>query len=76
MQKQDLTGGTNGLTNFSTAFGFFSLSSPLVQIALYILTVFVLALAFWVYSFMTNSRFGRVLMAIRDGENRVRFSWL
>ncbi|MFB9758001.1 urea ABC transporter permease subunit UrtC [Ectobacillus funiculus] len=70
--KQDLTGGTNGLTNFSTAFGF-SLSSPLVQIALYILTVFVLALAFWVYSFMTNSRFGRVLMAIRDGENRVRF---
>ncbi|WP_046180094.1 urea ABC transporter permease subunit UrtC [Domibacillus tundrae] len=70
--KQDWTGGTNGLTNFTTLFGF-SLASPLVQIALYMLTVIILGLSFALAARLTNSRAGRVLSAVRDGENRVRF---
>lgn len=70
--KQDWTGGTNGLTNFTTFLGI-SLSSPLVQIALYMLTVIILGISFALASRLTNSRAGRVLSAIRDGENRVRF---
>ncbi|OUM93763.1 urea ABC transporter permease subunit UrtC [Parageobacillus thermoglucosidasius] len=70
--KQEWTGGTNGLTNFSTVFGF-SLSSPLTQIVLYWITVCLLLLIFLFSRWLTVSRFGRVLVAIRDGENRVRF---
>lgn len=70
--KQDLTGGTNGLTNFSTVFGF-SLSSPMVQIVLYAITVFALFAIFMLSVWITKSRLGHVLIAIRDGENRLRF---
>lgn len=70
--KQEWTGGTNGLTNFSTVFGF-SLSSPLTQIVLYLLTVVLLLSMFLFSRWLTGSRFGRVLVAIRDSENRVRF---
>lgn len=70
--KQEWTGGTNGLTNFSTVFGF-SLSSPLTQIVLYLLTVVLLLSMFLFSRWLTRSRFGRVLVAIRDSENRVRF---
>lgn len=70
--KQDFTGGTNGLTNFSTVFGF-SLSSPMVQIVLYAITVFALFAIFMLSVWITKSRLGHVLIAIRDGENRLRF---
>ncbi|RAK15191.1 urea ABC transporter membrane protein /amino acid/amide ABC transporter membrane protein 2 (HAAT family) [Anoxybacillus vitaminiphilus] len=70
--KQEWTGGTNGLTNFSTVFGF-SLSSPLTQIVIYLLTVLLLCFIFIFSRWLTRSRFGRVLIAIRDSENRVRF---
>ncbi|KYD25462.1 MULTISPECIES: urea ABC transporter permease subunit UrtC [Geobacillus] len=70
--KQEWTGGTNGLTNFSTVFGF-SLSSPLTQIVLYWLTTICLALIFVAARRLTSGRLGKVLIAIRDAENRVRF---
>ena len=71
--QQPYTGGTNGLTSYSTIFGL-PLSSPRIQLALYIITVLVLGLAFIFCRRLTGARFGRIIMAIRDGENRVRFT--
>nr|WP_246147231.1 MULTISPECIES: urea ABC transporter permease subunit UrtC [Aneurinibacillus] len=70
--KQEYTGGTNGLTNFSTVFGF-GLAAPEVQVAIYWITLAVLGLVFTFCLWLVHSRLGRLLIAIRDGENRVRF---
>ncbi|TYR81714.1 urea ABC transporter permease subunit UrtC [Priestia megaterium] len=70
--KQELTGGTNGLTSFYTFLGM-SLSDPAVQQMFYFITVGALALVFGLSILLTKSRAGKVLVAIRDGENRVRF---
>jgi urea transport system permease protein len=70
--KQEWTGGTNGLTNFSTVFHL-PLMSPMTQMVLYFVTVAVLGAVIVFSVWMAKSRFGRVLVAIRDGENRVRF---
>jgi urea transport system permease protein len=71
--QQAYTGGTNGITNFKTVFGF-SLSSPAVQTFLYYLTLTVLIAVYAACRRLVASRTGKVLVAIRDGENRVRFS--
>lgn len=71
--QQPYSGGTNGITNFETVFGF-PLSSLSTQRAVYFLTVLVLGCVFLLCRRLTGSRFGRLLIAIRDGENRVRFS--
>lgn len=70
--SQELTGGTNGLTNFTTAFGI-SLVDPKVQRVLYYLTVGFLLLTIIFALWLTRSRAGKVLIALREGENRVRF---
>jgi urea transport system permease protein len=70
--QQGYTGGTNGITNFSTIFGF-SLQEESTQVALYLLTVLVLLLTYVVAQFLVSSRFGRLLVAVRDDEQRVRF---
>ncbi|WP_182480573.1 urea ABC transporter permease subunit UrtC [Peribacillus asahii] len=70
--KQEITGGTNGLTNFSTAFGI-SLTNRGVQQVLYFITVGFLLLTVAFALWLTKSRAGKLLMAIREGENRVRF---
>ena len=66
-------GGTNGLTDFKTLLGF-RLSDPGTQRGLYILTVLCLGGAYILCRWIINSRAGRVLIAIRDSEQRVRFS--
>ena len=71
--KQEYTGGTNGLTNFSTLLGF-ELASAETQRGIYWLTLAVLVLTFIFCKWLTDSRLGRVLIAIRDAENRTRFS--
>ncbi|MBU8908798.1 urea ABC transporter permease subunit UrtC [Desertibacillus haloalkaliphilus] len=73
VSQQHLTGGTNGLTGFSTVLGF-SLSSPVTQQVLYYISVGCLLVVFMICSLIVNSRFGKTLIAIRDGENRLRFS--
>ncbi|MEI7025401.1 urea ABC transporter permease subunit UrtC [Paenibacillus sp. y28] len=70
--QQGFTGGTNGLTNFSTFLGF-DLSSPDTKLALYYVTSAVLIAVFLLCRWMLNGRTGKLLIAIRDGENRVRF---
>jgi urea transport system permease protein len=70
--QQGLTGGTNGLTNITSLFGL-NLISPGVQLGLYYVIVAVLGLSYLAARQLTSSRFGRLLIAVRDGEERVRF---
>lgn len=70
--KQELTGGTNGLTGFKTIFGY-SLSSLLTQTIIYFVTVLMLVVSFLVCKKLVKGRLGQVLIGIRDGENRLRF---
>jgi urea transport system permease protein len=72
ISQQQFTGGFNGLTGFTSAFGF-TLADPSTQFGLYWLTLAVLTIAFAVTSVLRASSFGKVLLAVRDGENRVRF---
>ncbi len=70
--QQGFTGGTNGITSFKTALGF-SLSDPNVKTALYYITAAALVGCFALCRWLVGTRLARVLEAIRDGENRVRF---
>ncbi|MCF2947943.1 urea ABC transporter permease subunit UrtC [Paraglaciecola aquimarina] len=65
-------GGNNGLTDFKEIMGF-SLQSPSTKLGLFIITALVLAVAYVVCHYIVNSKMGRVVTAIRDAENRVRF---
>jgi urea transport system permease protein len=71
--QQKLFNGTNGLTDFKTIFGA-TVSSTQTQFVFYTLTVIFLAGAYALCRWLTSGRFGRLLMAIRDDESRVRFS--
>jgi len=71
--QQAFTGGTNGITNFKTIFGF-PLSSSYTKVSLYYVTLVFLILTFLFCKWIVQSRLGKVLIAIRDGENRARFS--
>ena len=70
--QQPYTGGTNGMTNFSTLFGL-PLMDPSIQTGLFALTVACLGLVYLPLRWFTGSRAGNVLVAIRDGEDRLRF---
>lgn len=70
--QQGLTGGTNGLTNVQFFFGL-DLYDPAQKRIVYYIAVGALALVFLAAWQLTHSRFGKLLVAIRDGEDRVRF---
>jgi len=71
--QQKLFNGTNGLTNFKTILGA-SFSEPQTQFAFYTLTIVFLAATYALCRWLTSGRFGKLLVAIRDDESRVRFS--
>ncbi len=66
-------GGTNGLTDFKTILGF-RLAEAGTQRGLYVVTVLSLGAAYLLCRWITRSRTGKVLVAIRDSEQRVLFS--
>jgi len=66
-------GGTNGLADFKTIFGF-PLNRPATQRGLYVLTALTLIGAYVLCRWITLTRAGKVLVAIRDSETRVLFS--
>jgi urea transport system permease protein len=72
--QQAYTGGTNGITNFGGAklFGLAVQSKPMQQ-GFYLATVVALILVFVGSRWLVGTRFGRVLVATRDDESRVRF---
>ena len=65
--------GTNGLTNFVTVAGF-DLKAPAVKLGLYLVTLLSLSGVYLLSRYIVRSRAGRVLIAVRDNEDRLRFS--
>ncbi|MEG4084168.1 urea ABC transporter permease subunit UrtC [Microcoleus sp. POL10_C6] len=71
--QQKLINGTNGLTDFKTLFGA-TVNDRDTQYIFYILTILFLAATYGLCRWLTSGRFGRLLVAIRDDEVRLRFS--
>ncbi|MCW6051209.1 urea ABC transporter permease subunit UrtC [Lyngbya sp. CCAP 1446/10] len=71
--QQKLINGTNGLTDFKTLFGA-TVNSRDTQYIFYILTILFLVATYALCRWLTSGRFGRLLLAIRDDEVRLRFS--
>jgi urea transport system permease protein len=67
-----VTAGTNGLTNFTTIFGR-SKYEPGTSRFLFLVAAVGLLAVVLIGRQLVNSRFGRLLVATRDGEDRVRF---
>ena len=65
-------GGNNGLTDFKDILGF-SLQADSTRIALLLISALVLSIALIVSHLVLKSRLGKVVIAIRDTEARVRF---
>ncbi|WP_242393244.1 urea ABC transporter permease subunit UrtC [Anaeromyxobacter oryzisoli] len=65
-------GGNNGFTDFKRIAGF-SIVAPGTRATLFALTAAALAGTLVLVRFVVTSKYGRVLAAIRDSEERVRF---
>jgi len=65
-------GGNNGLTDFKDVLGF-NIQAPGTRRALYIASVVALGLGYLVCRAIVVSKLGRLLLALRDAEDRVRF---
>ncbi|WP_422467976.1 urea ABC transporter permease subunit UrtC [Endozoicomonas sp. ALC013] len=65
-------GGNNGLTDFKDLLGF-SLQSDRTRVVLLMASALALVLGYLVCRWLVSSRYGRVLVAVRDAESRVRF---
>ena len=66
-------GGNNGFTDFKRILGF-SLANPQTKVALFAITGLFLIGTLLACRYLVNSKFGRVLAAIRDAESRTMFS--
>lgn len=65
-------GGNNGLTDFKDILGF-PLQASSTRIVLFVLSVVALAGGYVLCRWIVNSKFGKVLVAVRDAESRTRF---
>ena len=65
-------GGNNGLTDFKEILGF-NLQADSTRVALFAATVLLLGVAYVACRLIVSSRFGRVVVSIRDAEDRMRF---
>ncbi|MCU1718255.1 urea ABC transporter permease subunit UrtC [Pseudomonas sp. 5P_3.1_Bac2] len=65
-------GGNNGFTNFKTILGF-DITAAHTRAALFFATVLLLICSLWLGWRLARSKFGRVLTALRDAENRLMF---
>jgi urea transport system permease protein len=72
ISQQAYTGGFNGLTDFSTMFGYDITTTGAAEIIYWITFLFVVA-TYVFLRWLLSSRYGTMLRATRDGENRVRF---
>lgn len=70
--QQKVTGGTNGLNGFRSFFGY-DLADPVNKEMLYFIAAGTLLAMVAVVRLLMRSRFGELLVAVRDQENRVRF---
>ena len=66
-------GGNNGLNDFKEIMGF-DIRSRGTRVALFVASAIALILSYLACRFIITSRMGRVIISIRDAENRTRFS--
>jgi urea transport system permease protein len=66
-------GGNNGFTDFKRILDL-PIATPLMRMTLFVLTAVTLLGSFLFARWLVQSKFGRVLQAIRDAESRVMFS--
>ncbi|MBB6092279.1 urea transport system permease protein [Povalibacter uvarum] len=65
-------GGNNGLTDFKDILGF-GINQPGTRVGLFVASAIALGLGYLACRYITLSRAGRVVQAIRDAESRTRF---
>ncbi len=65
-------GGNNGLTDFKEILGF-PIQAQTTRVGLYVASVIGLGLTFLICRAVVTSKLGRVCLALRDAESRVRF---
>jgi urea transport system permease protein len=65
-------GGNNGLTDFKDVLGA-NINAPGTRVGLFLASALALALGYLACRYITLSRAGRVVQAIRDAESRTRF---
>jgi urea transport system permease protein len=65
-------GGNNGLTDFKDVLGF-SVQADGTRVVLFVLSALALAGGYLACRWLVSTRMGRVLVAIRDSEDRARF---
>ena len=65
-------GGNNGFTGFTTLLGF-NVTATGTRIGLFVATVLLLLISLGIGFTLARSKFGRVLTAVRDAENRLMF---
>ncbi|HIF74776.1 MAG TPA: urea ABC transporter permease subunit UrtC [Porticoccaceae bacterium] len=65
-------GGNNGLTDFKDILGF-SLQSDVTRAVLFVLASLMLIIVYMICRHIVKSKFGRVVVSIRDAETRMRF---
>lgn len=73
LRNETMLGGTNGLTDFKTLLGF-NLADNNVKLSLYLISLTFLGLIYWFSHQLVQSKFGKVLIAIRDSESRILFT--
>ena len=71
--RQGWTGGINGITDLRTCLGW-DIRTVKAQQTLYFITAGCLVSCILLGRFILSSKLGRLLVALRDGEDRVRFS--
>ncbi|WP_436522502.1 urea ABC transporter permease subunit UrtC [Actinoplanes sp. HUAS TT8] len=70
--QQGTTGGTNGLTDIQGFFGY-DLNDPINRRMIYFVVAAALLAVLGLAWQLMRSRYGELLVAVRDGEERVRF---
>lgn len=71
--NQGYTGGRNGITDLRTLWGW-DIRTQSAQYVLYFLTCVLLIVAIVALQWLLSGKLGKMLLAMRDRENRVRFS--
>jgi len=71
--QQGDTGGANGITDFKSLLGY-DVISPAARLNIYYIEAVLLIIVAVLAAMLLHTRFGKLLIAIRDREDRVRFS--
>ena len=71
--QQGLTGGVNGITDLRTLLGW-DITSDSAKYILYYVNIALLVICILIGRFILTGRVGKLLLALKDKEDRVRFS--